>query len=91
MDNVNSVTEKTQHAVESTEKSQTLTETCSAMKEEIQDETQQFFAGHGDKVSKPQTLTAVCSTMKEEIQDEAQRLFPNPDTAHGQTIDRASA
>jgi hypothetical protein len=91
MDNISSITEKILGSdapePESTKKSQTLTETCSAMKEEIQDQAQKFFAGSGDNVSKPQTLTEVCSTMKGEIQDEAHRLFPDPDTIHHRTID----
>jgi hypothetical protein len=92
MDNISSITEKILGSEiasepESTKKSQTLTEACSAMKEKIQDEAQQIMASHGDNVSKPQTLTEVCSTMKEEIQDEAQRLFPDPGTIHQRTID----
>jgi hypothetical protein len=83
MDNGNSVTEKTQPcSVESTEKSDILTEKCSAMKEEIKDEAQQIFEGHRGNVSKPKTLTEACTTMKEEIKDEAKRLVPDPDTTH---------
>jgi hypothetical protein len=91
MDNISSITEKILDSdapeAGSTKKSQTLTETCSAMKEEIQDEAQHIFASHRDNVSKPQTLTEVCSTMKGEIQDEAHRLFPDPGTIHQRTID----
>jgi hypothetical protein len=91
MDNVNSVTEKTQpNPVESTEKSEALTEACSVMKEEIRAEAERLCASHQDNASKPQTLAAVCSTMKAEIQTEAHRLFPDPDTKHQRTIERTS-
>jgi hypothetical protein len=91
MDNVKSVTEKTQpNSVESTQKYETLAEACSVMKEEIQAEAERLCASHQDNASKPQTLTAVCSTMKEEIQAEAQRLFPDSDTKPQRTIDRTS-
>jgi hypothetical protein len=67
MDNVNFMTENAQpNAVESTEKSEILTEKCSEMKAEIK----------GD-VSKPKTLTEACNTMKAEIKDEAKRLVPD--------------
>jgi hypothetical protein len=83
MDNVNSVTRSTQpNAVESTEKSEILTEKCSAMKEEIKDEAQQIFEGHRGNVSKPKTLTEACATMKEESKDEAKRLVPDLGNQH---------
>jgi hypothetical protein len=83
MDNVNSVTENTQpNAVESTEKSEILTEKCSAMKAEIKDEALEIFAGHRDHVSKPKTLTEACAVMKEESKDEAKRLVPDLSNHH---------
>lgn len=83
MDNVNSVTEKTQsNTVESTKQSEILAEKCSAMKAEIKDEAQQIFGGHRGNLSKPKTLTEACATMKEESNDEAKRLVPDPDINH---------
>jgi hypothetical protein len=83
MDNGNSVTKNTQpNAVESTEKSEILTEKCSAMKAEIKDESQQIFEGHQGIVNKPKTLTEICATMKEEIKDEAKRLVPDLGNQH---------
>jgi hypothetical protein len=91
MDNLKSVTEKTQpNAVESTEKPEMLTAVCSTMKEEIQAEAHRLFPDLQDNATKPQTLTEVCSTMKAEIQTEAHRLFPDPDTKHQRTIERTS-
>jgi hypothetical protein len=83
MDSGNSVMKNTQpNAVESTEKSDILTEKCSEMKEEIKDEAQQIFEGHRGNVSKPKTLTEACSAMKEEIKDEAKRLVPDRGNHH---------
>ncbi len=83
MDNENSVTKNPQPiAVESTEKSEILTEKCSEMKAEIKDEAQQIFEGHQGSVNKPKTLTEICATMKEEIKDEAKRLVPDLGNHH---------
>jgi hypothetical protein len=83
MGNENSVTENTQpNAVESAEKSEILTEKCSATKEDIKDETQQISEGHRGSVNKPKTLTEICATMKEEIKDEAKRLVPDLGNHH---------
>jgi hypothetical protein len=82
MDNENSVTKNQPTAVESTEKSETLTEKCSEMKEEINDAAQQILAGHQGIVNKPKTLTEICATMKEEIKDEAKRLVPDLGDRH---------
>ena len=88
MDNATSVTEKTQPiAVESTEKSKTLTEACSTMKDEIKDKAQEIFVERRDNMGKPQTLTDACSTMKNEIKDEAQRIFPDSDTQKDRAAD----
>jgi hypothetical protein len=92
MDNGNSETEKTQsNAVESTERSEILTEKCSVMKEEIKDEAQQIFGGNGGNPSKPKTLTEACASMKEESNAEAKRLVPDPGIIHQRTIERTSA
>jgi hypothetical protein len=83
MDNRNFVTKNTQpNMVESTEKSDILTEKCSAMKAEIEDEAQQIFEGHQGNVSKPKTLTEACTMMKAESKDEAKRLVPDRGNQH---------
>lgn len=89
MDNANSATENTQpNAVDSTEKSDSLTEKCSVMKEQIKDEAQQIFGDRGGNPSKPKTLTEACASMKAESNAEAKLLIPDPDLVHQRTIER---
>lgn len=83
MDSENSTMRSTQpDMVESTAKSDILTDKCSTMKAEIKDEAQKIFeARHGD-VSKAKTLTEACTMMKAESEDEAKRLIPDPGNKH---------
>jgi hypothetical protein len=74
------VPEKTdRNSVETDEKSRSLTEACSVMKEQIKDKAQQDLVGQ-TKLGKPKSLTDACEDMKEEIKDEAQRLVPGRET-----------
>lgn len=80
MNDKKDVPEKTeQNSVEASEKSQSLTEACSVMKEQIKAKAQQDLVGQ-TKLGKPKSLTDACEDMKEEIKDEAQRLVPGRET-----------
>ncbi len=83
MNNENSATAKMPLSIaESAEKSEILTEACTTMKAEIEDEAQRIFGGHRGNFSKPKTMSEVCATMKEEIKDEAKRLVPDLGDRH---------
>ncbi|AFY95162.1 hypothetical protein [Chamaesiphon minutus] len=58
-----------------TDKSPSLSDTCSGMKELSITEGQQLVAKN-ESLGKPQTFTQACSAMKEEIATEAEMLYP---------------
>ncbi len=83
MDNENYPMSNTQPTmVESTEKSEILTEKCSTMKAEIKDEAQKIFEGRRGNISKSKTLTEACTMMKAESENEAKLLIPDTGNKH---------
>lgn len=61
-----------------TEKSQSMTEACSSMKDEIKTEAQRMVS-HPEAMGKPQGLTEAVSVMKDEIKTEAEQILsPQP-------------
>jgi hypothetical protein len=67
------------------EKLQTITDACAAMKDVIASEAQQIISGT-ESMGKQPTFTEACSTMKEQMAAQAQHIVgapPHPDKTSG--------
>ena len=62
-----------EHEPASTGRLQTITEACSAMKDEIANEAQQMISGT-QKTGKQPTFTEACSVMKDQMLNEAHHI-----------------
>jgi hypothetical protein len=74
MDNQNSPTTADPNQTSDPDKSQSMTDACSTMKDEIKTEAQRMVSAP-ETMGKPQKLTDAVSVMKDEIKTEAEQIL----------------